>query len=293
MYQRYTFILLILILFFAVPASIVAVTSTNYDISPDSDFYSNYQNVNSATYQIEGGVYPIGGNINSATYRLESGTGSRGACGDGFVDPSESCDGSSLAGATCVSRGFASGTLACSAACAFDTSNCAAAAATNTGGGGGGTTTTTPAPTTPTTDKKKPEPPTIDSTFTASSYFTYESSLLIFGKKEKNVDSVEVNTSSAGVTYPTSTSWNALVKLVVGSNTFNIRAVNEEGKSTIVSLTIKRYQSGDINGNGLVNDYDLSKFVRLYGTKSSQGDFDGDGDVDDYDLSRLISKWNR
>jgi cysteine-rich repeat protein len=44
-------------------------------------------------------------------------------CGDGVVSAPESCDTSNLAGATCVSRGFTAGTLACSA-CAFDASGC-------------------------------------------------------------------------------------------------------------------------------------------------------------------------
>jgi hypothetical protein len=33
----------------------------------------------------------------------------------------EQCDGADLSGETCVSRGFASGALACTAGCAFDT----------------------------------------------------------------------------------------------------------------------------------------------------------------------------
>ena len=45
-------------------------------------------------------------------------------CGDGVVNPNEQCDGLNLAGATCVTRGFAGGTLGCSASCTFDTSAC-------------------------------------------------------------------------------------------------------------------------------------------------------------------------
>jgi hypothetical protein len=47
-------------------------------------------------------------------------------CGDGYVDPGEQCDGAELAEATCESLGFdAGGTLACTAACTFDTAACA------------------------------------------------------------------------------------------------------------------------------------------------------------------------
>lgn len=49
------------------------------------------------------------------------------ACGDGFLDAppfgTEDCDGG-LTGQTCASLGFIGGTLACSAACTFDTSGC-------------------------------------------------------------------------------------------------------------------------------------------------------------------------
>jgi hypothetical protein len=53
-------------------------------------------------------------------------------CGNGIVEAGEQCDGADLNGKTCVSRGFVGGTLLCSAACEFNTSNCI------TGGGGGG-----------------------------------------------------------------------------------------------------------------------------------------------------------
>jgi hypothetical protein len=43
------------------------------------------------------------------------------------IQPGEDCDGADLGGATCLSLGFVGGTLACSADCLFDTSNCAPA----------------------------------------------------------------------------------------------------------------------------------------------------------------------
>ncbi|MCB9614501.1 MAG: DUF4215 domain-containing protein [Sandaracinus sp.] len=44
-------------------------------------------------------------------------------CGDGQIRGGEACDGSNLAGQTCVSQGFATGTLRCTS-CALDTSGC-------------------------------------------------------------------------------------------------------------------------------------------------------------------------
>lgn len=45
-------------------------------------------------------------------------------CGNAMIHGGEQCDGSNLAGQTCVSRGFATGTLRCSGTCTFDTSAC-------------------------------------------------------------------------------------------------------------------------------------------------------------------------
>ena len=45
-------------------------------------------------------------------------------CGDGSINGSEDCEPADPGGETCVSQGFANGTLACAADCAFDTSGC-------------------------------------------------------------------------------------------------------------------------------------------------------------------------
>lgn len=63
-------------------------------------------------------------------------------CGDGIIGDGEQCDGSVLGGATCVSRGFSSGTLTCGLSCEFNTLACysggASSASSAVGGGGGG-----------------------------------------------------------------------------------------------------------------------------------------------------------
>ncbi len=47
-------------------------------------------------------------------------------CGNGVVEAGEECDGTALAGATCVNLGYAGGALSCSNTCAYDTSLCVA-----------------------------------------------------------------------------------------------------------------------------------------------------------------------
>ncbi|HYD50950.1 MAG TPA: DUF1566 domain-containing protein, partial [Terriglobales bacterium] len=46
------------------------------------------------------------------------------ACGNGIVDAGEDCDIGTLFEATCISEGFAGGTLACAGGCAFNTAGC-------------------------------------------------------------------------------------------------------------------------------------------------------------------------
>jgi len=61
-------------------------------------------------------------------------------CGNSAVETGEQCDGSDLGGATCVSRGYTSGSLSCNSNCTFNVSSCTSAAPStpSSGGGGGG-----------------------------------------------------------------------------------------------------------------------------------------------------------
>jgi PGF-pre-PGF domain-containing protein len=47
-------------------------------------------------------------------------------CGNNLIEANEKCDGTALAGQSCSSMGYASGTLACKSNCQFDTSSCVA-----------------------------------------------------------------------------------------------------------------------------------------------------------------------
>jgi hypothetical protein len=58
-------------------------------------------------------------------------------CGNNIKEPAEECDGIDLFGATCISLGYSSGTLACNPNCTYNTSNCITAPPPSGGGGGG------------------------------------------------------------------------------------------------------------------------------------------------------------
>ena len=53
-------------------------------------------------------------------------------CGNDLVEGAENCDNLNLNNKTCVSLGYASGTLTCTVACEFNTSNCISSASTPT-----------------------------------------------------------------------------------------------------------------------------------------------------------------
>lgn len=65
-------------------------------------------------------IVDLGGAVHCTTMQIAS------ACGDGTAQDLlfEDCDGTDLRGRTCATQGFADGVLACTAACAFDTSGC-------------------------------------------------------------------------------------------------------------------------------------------------------------------------
>jgi hypothetical protein len=56
-------------------------------------------------------------------------------CGNGFIEGGEECDAENLNGATCVTQGFAYGTLQCAPDCTFDTGGCLAVRFTDNGDG--------------------------------------------------------------------------------------------------------------------------------------------------------------
>jgi hypothetical protein len=230
----------------------------------------------STSYRAQGAIEAFAGEITSTSYQQEGGGSFQYYCGDGFIDPGETCDGADLDGETCSSQGFASGTLTCSTACALVTSAC------NSGGGGGGGGGGSPS--------TVPDAPSIDTSLINVS-FSYNTSLLLFGGKGTSVDSVSVNGSSISVTFPTSSSWQKEVALSYGANIFSLISVDGSLNSAATAYQIYRRLIGDITGDDSVNDYDLSKLVGLWGDDDRSGDFNEDGEVDDYDFSMMVARW--
>ncbi|MBI4713601.1 hypothetical protein HY771_00195 [Candidatus Uhrbacteria bacterium] len=262
----------------SLPWTASAISGSTWTVDPSDGLDSTNHNVSSTNYILQGSLDSMAARTTSTNYIVDTGDAMRWYCGDGFIDPDESCDGdNNLGGATCVSQGFASGTLTCSSACAYVTSACVSGGGGGGGGGGGASVSS------------KPSAPAVNSS--VPSDFVYTSSLLVSGTKGTDATSVKVNTSTTGVTYPTTTTWNVTVSLAYGLNTFNLIASNTSGDSPTTVFDVYRRLIGDITQDNTVNDYDLSRLVKLWSTTDRNGDFNEDLTVNDYDFSMLVARW--
>lgn len=263
---------------FFIPAVSLAVSSTNYIIDP-SGSGALHQNTSSTNYQLEGSLEPIVGRPSATNYISESGSSFAGYCGDGFIDPSESCEGVNLNSETCVTQGFASGTLTCKIDCTFDTSSCVTAS-------GGGAERNFP-----------PSSPTFDTSIQAMA-FTYSSKFVFSGGRVAGA-TLYINGTDSGVDYLPDNRWQKIISLSLGSNSLSVVARNNFGDSSSISITIKRRRVGDVNDNGIVNDFDFSLLANNWNTNWAEANFNRDDDerkdniVDDYDLSLMAAFWTK
>ena len=286
MMKKLPFILVALVLV-VFPMSGYAVSTTTYTLDMETDFSSTHSVSTTTTYTLEGSLEPISGTNSSSSYEILSGSGFRYYCGDGWIDDGETCDGNNVGSTSCSTQGFNSGTISCNSTCSgYNTTSCATVSSGCGGGGGGGGGS--PAQ----TDDDAPSSPGVADELEDEDYFTYEDTTTLYGDMDEDTESIEVNGSSDDVEYPDDDSWSAEVELEEGENTFTIIAINDEGESEETVVTIYRRASGDVNDDGEIDDYDLSRLVRMWGSDDEEGDFNGDGIVDDYDFSIFVSRWS-
>jgi len=273
-------ILTVIVLPLAVRAT---VTTTSFIIDNENNFGKTHSYNTTTTYTLESALESLTGTNSTTSYNILTGSGFRYFCGDGFIDTGETCDASNLNGATCVSQGFVGGAISCNSTCtALDTSSCTASTTAGGGGGGGGSSGAI-------STGDVPAAPGVGSTFT-STYYTYQSTDTLYGTMASGA-TITVNSSSTSVTYPSATTWSAHVTLSEGDNVFRIVAKNSAGSSSTSTVTVHRRYNADVNDDGKINDYDLSKLVRLWNSTDKSADFNADGIVDDYDFSIFVSRW--
>ena len=102
-------------------------------------YLSDIENGGNKVYEFEIGFPPEKENEwqgKTTTFDILIGFQGEGAgtvCGNNIKEIDEQCDGTDLAGQSCLTRGFSGGNLSCNTNCTFNTSTC-----TDGGGGGGG-----------------------------------------------------------------------------------------------------------------------------------------------------------
>lgn len=123
---------------------------------------------------------------------------------------------------------------------------------------------------------------------------TYLTSFTLTGTKDVATTHVFVNGSETGVTYPTNTTWQKTVTLVLGDNTFTVYGADDNGNQTAtITGVVSRHTLGDINGDGTVDLTDASLFAVDWGKTDPStftyalSDMNNDGKVDLTDLSIL------
>ena len=275
-------ILFVAISLMVLPFGADAISSTSYQMDPTT-FGASSKSVSSSSYTMDAIVDIAGGRETSSSFVLEAGGSSAYYCGDGFRDPTETCDGTDLNSATCASQGFDSGTLSCSSSCAYVTSSCTTSSGGGGGGGvggGGGSTPSTTAPDEPVLSEE-----------IADLAFTYVSSFLLYGSMDTDTEELTVNDESEDVEFVDEDSWQVALSLAYGLNSFELVASDGSASSDATVYEIYRRVIGDVMQDDAVNDYDLSKLVRLWGDDSREGDFNEDGSVDDYDFSMMVARW--
>ena len=108
-----------------------------------------------------------------------------------------------------------------------------------------------------------------------------------------------VNGTSAGMTYPTTTSWQTTVSLILGSNTLSIYGKDAAGNQTGTTTTsILRHKLSDINGDGVIDLTDLSLFgadwQKTAGSLANPlSDMNNDGVVDLTDFSIFAKQYGQ
>ncbi|MFA5188832.1 MAG: hypothetical protein WC460_05720 [Patescibacteria group bacterium] len=104
---------------------------------------------------------------------------------------------------------------------------------------------------------------------------------------------IQINDLSGIINYPTQTTWNTLVNLILGNNLFLIFARDSYGQnSDILNATVVRSKTGDTNNDGKIDDFDLAGLAYHWQANWCYADFNEDSIVDDFDLSGLAAHWD-
>lgn len=95
---------------------------------------------------------------------------------------------------------------------------------------------------------------------------TYATAIDLYGNRNVSIVKMFIDGFDTNTVYPTGTTWEYPVSLVLGANTFEVYGENASEVATDTqSITINRHTLGDINGDGLINLIDASLFAVDWG----------------------------
>lgn len=127
---------------------------------------------------------------------------------------------------------------------------------------------------------------------------TYQSSIVFSGGKQTNT-AIQFNNVTV-INTNNFTTWLVSRNLQLGQNTFEIRARRNNLNSPIVTRTVFRHGTADVNGDGTVNVFDLGIFAANYGTTNigssasstlRLSDMNNDGSVNVFDLGIFAGRY--
>lgn len=305
---------LLFLIIFLIPVTVLAVSSTSYEIEPGTDSASSYHSSTSSKYSLDGVFESVGESNSSTNYILESGGPLPWYCGDGFVDPDEQCesdlDGSFVGSDTCLTQGFDLGSVSCDNDCRINVSTCESVVgsftsftsiAAQTGdeigvieeeGGEEDEEEDIkiyPVP----VSSSSPNAPSIAPVFTSGRFFTYQTTLLLYGSISDEASRFLVDGTNAEPNFLSNNDWNIRLGLSSGQNIFKFTSLLPDGTEYSTYTSIVRRQMADATDDGVVDDFDLSHVVSKWQGFSRESDFNEDGQVDDYDLSILSAHWTQ
>lgn len=122
----------------------------------------------------------------------------------------------------------------------------------------------------------------------------YSNLVNISGTKTSNIIYMFVRGDMSGFYFPDTTHWQKTLWLSDTNPIYDFVGKNDRdlpSNTVLLSLLLKRM--GDVNSDGITDEYDLSFLISKWNATADCGtDMNRDGTTDEYDLSLLISNWS-
>jgi cysteine-rich repeat protein len=193
------------------------------------------------------------------------------SCGNGIIEGTEQCDDVNLNSQTCISRGYVSGTLSCSATCTFNTTQCVASTTT------GNITTLT-----------------LVSRLEGISTVASRSHTIIIQNAATNAflgvytqqSNAQGIVTLSGLSLPTNVQYNLHVSVP-----YSLRRIMRNVTISSAPITLPLLPAGNLNNDTAINSLDWDIMRANWGGNNLTADINRDGIVNSVDFSYLNKNW--